>query len=106
MADISTTTTNNSLKEEIIDETIEASSSPTSESTHIVNIDQGTTASPDFLEKNSPYAPEGKKDKKFKWGKKSKGDKKTAKEMQGPIAKVSYLQLYRFASTWDWICVA
>ncbi|KAG0334643.1 hypothetical protein BG000_008155, partial [Podila horticola] len=106
MADTSTTTTNNSLKEEIIDETIEASSSPTSESTHIINIDQGTTASPDLLEKNCPYAPEGKKDKKFKWGKKSKGDKKKAKEVQEPIAKVSYMQLYRFASTWDWICVA
>ncbi|KAG0013557.1 hypothetical protein BGZ82_002094, partial [Podila clonocystis] len=103
MAD--TTATNDSLKDGIVGEKI-ATPSPNSELTHIVNFDQDTTASPELSEKNSSDAPEGKKDKKFKWSKKNKEAKNKAKELQEPTAKVSYLQLYRFASTWDWICVA
>ncbi|KAG0349436.1 hypothetical protein BG005_010971, partial [Podila minutissima] len=103
MADTPTPTTNDSLKEEIVGQKIEISS-PDTELIHIVNIDQDSTASPDLPEKNSHDAPEVNKNKKFKWGKKNKDTE--AKEVQEPVAKVTYLQLYRFASTWDWICVA
>ncbi|KAF9287776.1 ATP-binding cassette, sub-B (MDR TAP), member 4, partial [Mortierella antarctica] len=104
MADTPTPTTNDSLKEEIVGQKIEISSSPDTELIHIVNIDQDSTASPDLSEKNSHDAPEVNKNKRFKWGKKNKDTK--AKEVQEPVAKVTYLQLYRFASTWDWICVS
>lgn len=100
MADTNPTTNNNNLKEEIVRET---SSSPNSDSIHIVNIDQSTTAtSPDLSEKGFD-ALEEKKAHKFKWGKKNKDRK--PKEEQESAPKVSYLQLYRFASIWDWTCV-
>lgn len=40
--------------------------------------------------------------KKKRWGKKDKEKKEKAPE----DPRVTYLQLYRFADTWDWTCVA
>lgn len=103
MADTNTTT-NNNLKEEIVGDKIKTSSSPNLNSIHIVNIDQSTTAtSPDLSEKDLD-ALEEKKASRFKWGKKNKDNK--PKGEKEPLPKVSYLQLYRSASTWDWTCVA
>ncbi|KAF8925152.1 ATP-binding cassette, sub-B (MDR TAP), member 4, partial [Haplosporangium bisporale] len=103
MADTNTTT-NNNLKEEIVGDKIVTSSSPNRNSIHIVNIDQDTTATSPDLSENGFDALEEKKVNKFKWGKKNKDDK--PKEEKEPLPKVTYLQLYRFASTWDWTCVA
>ncbi|KAF9409413.1 ATP-binding cassette, sub-B (MDR TAP), member 4 [Podila epigama] len=48
-----------------------------------------------------------KKTKKSRWSKKSKDDKANDadKVEEEPAKSVSYFQLYRFASSWDWICV-
>lgn len=103
MADTNTTI-NNNLKEEITGDKTETSSSANPNSIHIVNIDQSTTAASPDLSEMGHDALEEKKASKFKWGKKNKDGK--PKEEKESLPKVSYMQLYRFASTWDWTCVA
>ncbi|KAG0084441.1 hypothetical protein BGZ93_001239, partial [Podila epicladia] len=98
---------NNNLKEEIIELEKPVASPSTPDSSHIVNIDQDVGTS----SLSSPVDPSEEKGKKkqSRWGKK-KSDKKgedggKEEEKAEPVAKVSYFQLYRFASTWDWFCV-
>lgn len=96
------TDSNNKLKEEIIELGKAEVPSPFSpDSSHIVAIDQDVTTTIS----SSPIDPskEGKKGKKSKKNKKNKDG--SDKEEKEPVAKISYFQLYRFASTWDWFCV-
>lgn len=68
---------------------------------HIVDIERAdvtaTPSSENLSEKDSKNS-----DKKKKGGKKNKG---TKDEKAEPEPRVSYFQLYRFASAWDWTCV-
>lgn len=68
--------------------------SPLSES-HIVAIQSEDSSSYDSPNFNDSSV-------KTKKGKKNKKDKKEEKTHE---PKVSYLQLYRFATPWDWTCV-
>ncbi|KAG0016635.1 ATP-binding cassette, sub-B (MDR TAP), member 4, partial [Podila clonocystis] len=95
----------NNLKEEIIELEKPVASPSILDSSHIVNIDQDVTAS----SLSSPVDPSeekgNSKKKKSRWGKKKDDKKEDGKEEKEPVAKVTYFQLYRFASTWDWFCV-
>ncbi|KAG0332609.1 Antigen peptide transporter 2, partial [Podila humilis] len=115
-----TTTNNNDLKEEIIE--LEKTSSPPDSSppSHFIDIDSPIAEVTSSEKKQKVTDGTGKKiDKKKKkknkkkkesTGENSNGDvgdddDEEEEEEEEPTKKVSYLQLYRFASTWDWICV-
>lgn len=96
-------TNSNNLKEEIIEigkAEVPPPSSP--DSSHIVTIGQNVTTTTTAA--SSPIDP-SKGGKKGKNSKKSKNKDGSDKEEKEPVAKISYFQLYRFASTWDWFCV-
>lgn len=68
--------------------------SPPSKS-HTVEIQSQGSVTPDNLANIDPKT-------KTKKGKKNKKEGKEEKKVE---PKVSYLQLYRFATSWDWTCV-
>ncbi|KAF9956990.1 hypothetical protein BGZ70_009683, partial [Mortierella alpina] len=70
---------------------------------HIVDIAHAdVTATPSSENLSEKDSQDGGKKNKKKKGKKTKGSKDDKAE---PEPRVSYYQLYRFASAWDWICV-
>ncbi|KAG0351616.1 ATP-binding cassette, sub-B (MDR TAP), member 4, partial [Podila minutissima] len=94
---------NNNLKEEFIEKELD----PVPYSSHIVDMaDMAATPSVDTLHEKQATSKKSKGNKNKKKGKKN-GDAKDEddKEEEEPEPKVSYLQLYRFASPWDWICI-
>ncbi|KAG0083154.1 hypothetical protein BGZ93_001997, partial [Podila epicladia] len=92
---------NNNLKEEYIEKELD----PVPYSSHIVDIP--ATPSADTLNEKQDSTSKKSKDKKNKKKGKKNGDAKDEddKEEEEPEPKVSYFRLYRFASTWDWICI-
>ncbi|KAF9315974.1 ATP-binding cassette, sub-B (MDR TAP), member 4, partial [Podila minutissima] len=98
----------NNLKEEFIEKELD----PVPYSSHIVDMsDIAATPSVDTLhEKQDSTSKKSKGNKNKKKGKKN-GDakdedsKEEEEEEEEPEPKVSYFRLYRFASTWDWICI-
>lgn len=90
---------NNNIKEEFIDKELD----PVPYSSHIVDMgDAAATPSVDTLSEKQDLP---KKNKNKKKGKKIGNKDDDDKAEEEPEAKVSYFQLYRFASTWDWICI-
>ncbi|KAG0332611.1 Antigen peptide transporter 2, partial [Podila humilis] len=84
---------------------------PPSNSSHVVDMGQDVTATPstiDLSSENDPSATNGNDSKKKskKSGKNKQNDEgQDDQEQKKPDEKISYFKLYRFASSWDMICV-
>ena len=75
------------------------------EQPHIVDIAdsdrQDITATPSTINLHTEKGPDSPPSEASD----DDSDKKKKKKEDADEPKVSYLQLYRFASTWDWTCV-
>jgi ATP-binding cassette subfamily B (MDR/TAP) protein 1 len=95
-------------KEEILDSDssgLHQLDSRVPESTHLkIDIEKAEIDSTTVPEESNVDTKDGskKETKKKWWGKKKE---KETKEKAPEEPKVTYLQLYRFATTWDWACV-
>ncbi|KAF9544437.1 Multidrug resistance protein 1 [Mortierella hygrophila] len=94
-------------KEELLEanssELHQLSCAPESSSHHKIDTEEAELYSTTVPEESNVDTNDDPKTttKKKRWGKKEKKKEKAPEE-----PKVTYLQLYRFADTWDWTCVA
>ncbi|KAI9235666.1 MAG: ABC transporter type 1, transmembrane domain-containing protein [Podila humilis] len=95
---MSSPSSNNNLKEEVFEEKLDTTPS----SSHIVDMGHDIPPSVSTLTEKAS----SKKNKKKKGKKGKKGDNEDDdKEEEEEEPKVAYFRLYRFASSWDWICI-
>ncbi|KAF9371324.1 ATP-binding cassette, sub-B (MDR TAP), member 4, partial [Podila verticillata] len=88
---------NNNLKEEVIEDKLDTTPS----SSHIVDMEHDIPPSVSTLTEKASSKKNKKKSKKGKKGDNNEDDDKEEEEEP----KVAYIRLYRFASSWDWICI-